>query len=205
MAQIKPSLELYHWSTDEPHSYNHLDFTGFWKKPKNGPKIARKRFFGHISGTESPRTKIFALLGSSYMTGPWGNIKILGALGAFVDFKKHAILKEEHISTAGSKNKNKKPVFTKVALLKKFSGEKTFSIFALCCVVEWWFWKRKMQAIKWQMFGQCQIKCWQQVFRQFKHCCCGPIVIIMALSFIISGKPTKSHKTFCCWTWKKIK
>ena len=112
------------------------------------------------------------------------------------------VLKEEHIST-GSKNKNKKPVFTKVALLKKFSGEKTFSIFALCCVVEWWFWKRKMQAIKWQMFGQCQIKCWQQVCRQFKHCC-GPIVI-MVLSFIISGKPTKSQNIllFCCWTWKK--
>ena len=55
--------------------------------------MVRKRFFGHISGTEPPRTKIFALLGSSYMTGPWGNIKFFGALGAFVDFKKHAILK----------------------------------------------------------------------------------------------------------------
>ena len=55
--------------------------------------MVRKRFFGHISGTKSPRTKIFALLGSSYMTGPWGNIKFFGALGAFVDFKKHAILK----------------------------------------------------------------------------------------------------------------
>ena len=73
MGQIKPSLELYHWSKDEPHSFNHLDFTGFWKNPKNGPKMVRKRFFGIISGTKSPRTKIFALLGSSYMTGPWGN------------------------------------------------------------------------------------------------------------------------------------
>ena len=54
--------------------------------------MVRKRFFGHISGTEPPRTKIFALLGSSYMTRPWGNIKFFGALGAFVDFKKHAIL-----------------------------------------------------------------------------------------------------------------
>ena len=27
------------------------------------------------------------------MTGPWGNIKFFGALGAFVDFKKHSILK----------------------------------------------------------------------------------------------------------------
>ena len=54
--------------------------------------MVRKRFFGHISGTEPPRTKIFALLGSSYMTRPWGNIKFFGALGAFVDFKKHSIL-----------------------------------------------------------------------------------------------------------------
>ena len=55
--------------------------------------MVRKRFFGHISGTEPPRTKIFALLGSSYMTRPWGNIKFFGALGAFVDFKKHSILR----------------------------------------------------------------------------------------------------------------
>ena len=58
--------------------------------------MVRKRFFGHISGTEPPRTKIFALLGSSYMTRPWGNIKFFGALGAFVDFKKHSILKVQY-------------------------------------------------------------------------------------------------------------
>ena len=55
--------------------------------------MVRKRFFGIISGTKSPRTKIFALFGSSYMTGPWANIKIFGVLGAFVDFKKRMILK----------------------------------------------------------------------------------------------------------------
>ena len=54
--------------------------------------MVRKRFFGIISGTKSPRTKIFALFGSSYMTGPWANIKFFGVLGAFVDFKKRMIL-----------------------------------------------------------------------------------------------------------------
>ena len=54
--------------------------------------MVRKRFFGIISGTKSPRTKIFALFGSSYMTGPWDNIKIFWVLVAFVDFKKRMIL-----------------------------------------------------------------------------------------------------------------
>ena len=92
MAQIKPSLELYHWSKDEPHSFNHLDFTGFWKKPKNGPKMVRKRFFGIISGTKSPRTKIFALFGSSHMTGPGPSIKIFGVLGEYVELLNQLIL-----------------------------------------------------------------------------------------------------------------
>ena len=54
--------------------------------------MTQKRFLGRISGTESPRTKIFALFGSSYMTGPWDNIKFFWVLVAFVDFKKRMIL-----------------------------------------------------------------------------------------------------------------
>ena len=50
MAQIKPSLELYHWSKDEPHSYNHLDFTGVLKKPKIWPENGLKTVFGSFLG-----------------------------------------------------------------------------------------------------------------------------------------------------------
>ena len=83
MAEIKPSLELYYWSKDEPPSYNQSDFTGFWKNPKYGPNMAQKRFFDNISGTKSPRTKIFALLGSSYMTGSgWHPISIFLEISA---------------------------------------------------------------------------------------------------------------------------
>ena len=83
MAEIKPSLELYHWSKDEPPSYNQSDFTGFWKNPKYGPNMAQKRFFDNISGTKSPRTKFFALLGSSYMTGSgWHPISIFLEISA---------------------------------------------------------------------------------------------------------------------------
>ena len=54
--------------------------------------MAQKRFFGHISGTESPRTKIFALFGPSYMTGPGPSIKFFGVLGEYVELLNQLIL-----------------------------------------------------------------------------------------------------------------
>ena len=55
--------------------------------------MTQKRFFGHISGTESPRTKIFALFGSSHMTGPGPSIKNFGVLGEYVELLNQLILK----------------------------------------------------------------------------------------------------------------
>ena len=57
--------------------------------------MTQKRFFGHISGTESPRTKIFALFGSSHMTGPGPSIKNFGVLGEYVELLNQLILMEE--------------------------------------------------------------------------------------------------------------
>ena len=55
--------------------------------------MTQKQFLGRISGTESPRTKIFALFGSSHMTGPGPSIKNFGVLGEYVELLNQLILR----------------------------------------------------------------------------------------------------------------
>ena len=55
--------------------------------------MARKQFFDNNSGTKSPRIKIFALFGSSYMTGPGPSIKIFWVLGEYGVVQNQLILK----------------------------------------------------------------------------------------------------------------